>query len=297
MKASSRHHASASRAGFALVALMGVLATFSSRVMAQNLIPDALNSSTSPRERISVNEGWRFRLGDPAEAAESLLYDVRPEIKESADGRAADAEPEKAAAVERAPEGVLKPWILPTGNAFIKDPRRRHARPQGDPGSNVAFVRADFDDRSWRSVNLPHDWAIEGPFLASGPFGSMGRLKSWGAAWYRRTIDISARDQGKSIFLEVDGAMSYATVWLNGHLVGGWPYGYASWRVDLTPYVIAGGRESACDPDGQPTRVLALVSRQRTVSQCLADQDARDPRGPMGHLRQDTACLEGVGER
>jgi beta-galactosidase len=46
------------------------------------------------------------------------------------------------------------------------------------------------------------------------------------------------RDKGKSIFLDVDGAMSYAAVWLNGRLVGGWPYGYNSWRLDLTPYVV-----------------------------------------------------------
>src|SRR5262249_54967616 len=39
----------------------------------------------------------------------------------------------------------------------------------------------------------------------------------------------------------MDGAMSYATVWLNGQIVGGWPFGYASWRVDLTPYVKPGG--------------------------------------------------------
>ena len=49
-----------------------------------------------------------------------------------------------------------------------------------------------------------------------------------------------AADQGKQFYLDVDGAMSYASVWLNGQFVGGWPYGYASWRVDLTPYVKPG---------------------------------------------------------
>ncbi len=68
----------------------------------------------------------------------------------------------------------------------------------------------------------------------------MGRLPSAGVGWYRRTLDIPATDAGKSIFLDVDGAMAYATVWLNGQLVGGWPYGYSSWRVDLTPYAVAG---------------------------------------------------------
>ena len=71
--------------------------------------------------------------------------------------------------------------------------------------------------------------------------GAMGRLPSAGIGWYRRKLNIPAADAGRSIFLDVDGAMSYATVWLNGHLVGGWPYGYASWRVDLSPYVVPGG--------------------------------------------------------
>lgn len=45
---------------------------------------------------------------------------------------------------------------------------------------------------------------------------------------------MDAADTGKSLFLDIDGAMSYAAVWLNGNLVGGWPYGYASFRLDLT---------------------------------------------------------------
>src|SRR6185369_15060810 len=71
--------------------------------------------------------------------------------------------------------------------------------------------------------------------------GGMGRLPSHGVAWYRKKLDIPVSDNGKSIFLDIDGAMSYAIVWLNGNLVGGWPYGYNSWRLDLTPYVVPGG--------------------------------------------------------
>ena len=52
-----------------------------------------------------------------------------------------------------------------------------------------------------------------------------------------KRLDISESDEGKSIFLEVEGAMSYAIVWLNGKLVGGWPFGYSSWSLDLTPYI------------------------------------------------------------
>jgi len=113
-------------------------------------------------------------------------------------------------------------------------------------------VQSDFDDSSWRKVNLPHDWAIEGPFTTQGG-GGMGRLPSSGVGWYRKELSIPAEDAGKSIFLDVDGAMSYAAVWLNGRLVGGWPYGYASWRVDLTPYVFSSGKnELAIRLDNPP---------------------------------------------
>ena len=194
----------------------------------------------SPRERTSVNDDWRVTKGDPPGNTVCLLYDVRPEPTDARDDRPADAEPRPAAkVVSTAP--TIKRWILPTGNRFLADPAKRHARPPGNWGAGVAYVRGDFDDSAWRRVDLPHDWAIEGPFLVSGPHGGMGRLPSWGVGWYRKKLDIPASDKGRSIFLDVDGAMSYATVWLNGQIVGGWPFGYASWRVDLTPYVVPGG--------------------------------------------------------
>lgn len=193
------------------------------------------------RERLSINAGWRFTMGDPPGVGERLRYDVRPEIKRSEDGKVADAQPMIAERVSAPMGTVLKPWILPSANRFIADPAKRHVRPAGDPGGDVSYVQAAFDDRGWTRVDLPHDWAIGQDFLQTGPYGGMGRLPSWGIGWYRRKIDIPAGDRGRSIFLDVDGAMAYATVWLNGRLVGGWPYGYNSWRLDLTPYVVPGG--------------------------------------------------------
>jgi beta-galactosidase len=198
-------------------------------------------SPPSPRERISINADWRFQKGDPPGNTVSLLYDARPEARDPRDDGPADAKPEAAVRSAAAPEAVIKPWILPTGNRFVKDPARRFVRPPGNWGGDVAYVRRDFDDRSWRRLDLPHDWAIEGPFITTGPAGGMGRLPSPGVGWYRKKLDVPAADAGKSIFLDVDGAMSYAAVWLNGQIVGGWPFGYASWRVDLTPYVVTGG--------------------------------------------------------
>ncbi|MDQ8201837.1 beta-galactosidase GalB [Pelagicoccus sp. SDUM812003] len=205
---------------------------------------EASSPVDSPRERISINADWRFMKYDSVEESDRLIYDVRPEVTETEDGKQADAEPTEAIGVE-AKQPVLKEWILPSANPFISDPKQRHARPTGkSPGSEFPFVQDGFDDSSWEKVTLPHDWAIKGPFMEGDEApvgGGMGRLPSPGVAWYRKDLEIPASDESKRIFLDIDGAMSYAMVWLNGELVGGWPYGYASFRLDLTPYVNFGG--------------------------------------------------------
>ena len=221
------------------LASIGCIILFASMSNPKHNQPAVINNTT--RERISINEGWRFFKYDSI--ADNLIYDVRPEVRGYRDDRPADSKPTEAVGVE-AKQKVLKPWILPSGNDFIKDADKHYVRPDGNPGSNFPFVQSGFDDNSWKIVNLPHDWAIEGPFLKeqdSEVGGSMGRLPSPGVAWYRKKLEIPGSDAGKSIFLDIDGAMSYAMVWLNGNLVGGWPFGYASWRLDLTPYVVPGG--------------------------------------------------------
>src|SRR6478609_5471870 len=91
--------------------------------------------SQSSREHISINEGWSFYKYDSLEKADNLLYDVRPEIANSIENKVADAKPTEAVKVEATQE-ILKPWILPSGNRFIKDSKNRHIRPEGNPGSN-----------------------------------------------------------------------------------------------------------------------------------------------------------------
>jgi beta-galactosidase len=191
----------------------------------------SLEAQTAVRERISINDDWRFTKGDPTNSTSSVVYDLNQrETNQTATSNE----------TTKPPPVALKQWILPTGNEFIKDASRRFVRPGGNPGGAVPYVQPGFDDSSWQHINLPHDWAIEGPFTRAGG-GGMGRLPSAGVAWYRKKLNLPAEDAGNSIFLEVDGAMSYAVVWLNGQLVGGWPFGYASWQVDLTPYAKAGG--------------------------------------------------------
>lgn len=223
------------------IAAASILAALAAGTLSAPL-PAAATAGTADesRQRLSLNQGWRFFRYDAAADADSLIYDVRPPLQEHADGRPADARPTDAeAAVTSRP--VLKAWILPSGNRFIQDPAARHLRPAGDPGSTFPFVQDCFDDSDWACVDLPHDWASAGPFILNRDDeigGGMGRLPSPGVAWYRKKLDIPAADAGKTIFLDIDGAMAYAMVWLNGHLVGGWPYGYSSWRLDLTPYIM-----------------------------------------------------------
>ncbi|WP_440906589.1 beta-galactosidase GalB (plasmid) [Catenovulum sp. SX2] len=195
--------------------------------------------SEQARQRILLNQDWQFYKYENTEQADQLIYDVRPEFESFNDAKDADTRPTDAVAVV-SQSSVLKPWILPTGNQFIADKNKWHKRPEGNPGSEFAFVQADFNDSQWQSVNLPHDWAIAGPFYqGENPTvgGGMGRLPSPGVAWYRKKLNFSQNDIGKKIYLDIEGAMSYSMVWLNGHLVGGWPFGYASYQLDLTDYI------------------------------------------------------------
>jgi beta-galactosidase len=174
---------------------------------------------------------------------DKLMYDIRPAVLDRNDNVVADTKPSEAVAVGY-DDKVLKRWILPSANDFINDPAKHYQRPDGNPGNDFPFVKNNFNDNEWEQVSLPHDWAIKGPFYEGGRAevgGGMGRLPSQGVAWYRRKLDIPYADNGKSIYLDIDGAMSYAMVWLNGNMVGGWPYGYNSFRLDLTPYIKSGG--------------------------------------------------------
>lgn len=96
---------------------------------------------------------------------------------------------------------------------------------------------ANFDDTSWRVLNLPHDWAIEGSFDKNNPAGFNGGALPGGLGWYRKTFRVSEADKGKKTFIDFDGAYMKTTVYLNGDSIGFWPYGYSSFRFDLTPYL------------------------------------------------------------
>ncbi|HVP49377.1 MAG TPA: beta-galactosidase GalB [Bryobacteraceae bacterium] len=103
-------------------------------------------------------------------------------------------------------------------------------------GEAAGAEQPGFNDSAWRALDLPHDWAIEGPFDSKyNP--ETGGLPICGIAWYRKHFAVPADERGKFYSVMFDGAMSNSTVWLNGHKLGGRPYGYSSFELDLTPYL------------------------------------------------------------
>ncbi len=182
------------------------------RILISTLAAFGLFTATAqtPRARTVFNNGWRFAKGDPEGVGEALGY------------------------------AKLKDWLLPTSVELTTNAARlAKSRPAGNPMGDFLFAQPDFNDSQWRLLNLPHDWGIEGPFKQELR-GETAKLPWAGVAWYRRHLELPASDAGRKIFLDVDGAMSYASVWVNGQLAGGWPYGYSSWRVDLTPFLKCG---------------------------------------------------------
>lgn len=109
-------------------------------------------------------------------------------------------------------------------------------------GDFAAATTVGFDDAGWRTVNLPHDWSIEGPF---GPeYGSGNGYAPGGIGWYRKHFTLGAADKDKYVAVEFDGVYDYAEVWINGHFVGGRPYGYSSFECELTPLLRFGAGEN-----------------------------------------------------
>lgn len=108
-------------------------------------------------------------------------------------------------------------------------------------------------DGQSKVLNLPHDWGVEGPFIQEYE-GSTGKLAWWGKAEYSKTLEVTASDiqRRKCFFLDIDGAMSFAKVFCNGQFVMEWPYGYASFQANLTPFLHEGANEVKVTLDNLP---------------------------------------------
>ncbi|HYK89162.1 MAG TPA: beta galactosidase jelly roll domain-containing protein, partial [Acidobacteriota bacterium] len=110
-------------------------------------------------------------------------------------------------------------------------------------GEAEGAEKPGFDDSSWREVQLPHDWAIEGPFDRKyNPH--CGALPFYGIGWYRKVFTLPERSKDRYFSIEFDGAMANSRVWLNGKELGGRPYGYIGFSFDLTSNLRFGGQEN-----------------------------------------------------
>ena len=147
---------------------------------------------------------------------------------------------------------------------------------------DFAWAKPAFDDSAWREVRVPHDWGVDKPFDSDLPYGD-AFLDVTGVGWYRIKLkvkggrlkvggaDVGCRQtnvaeteidipRNGKVFFECDGAMSYSMFFLNGKFLGGWPYGYTRWRIDLTKTfecgalgeraLQCGGRGASALPDG-----------------------------------------------
>lgn len=96
--------------------------------------------------------------------------------------------------------------------------------------------KLDSQDKGWQTVRLPHDWSVELPYTKDGA-ASTG-FKLGGIGWYKKQFNLNEQDKNKVFWVEFDGIYNNSSIWINGHHVGGRPYGYTSFNVDITPYIV-----------------------------------------------------------
>jgi beta-galactosidase len=123
----------------------------------------------------------------------------------------------------------------------------------GDP---PGAEKIDFVDAKWRILDVPHDWSIEGPFDEKNPTGGAGGFLPAGVGWYRKQFNLPADLSQRHVFVDFDGVMANSDVWINGFHLGRRPYGYVSFRYELTSYLNFGKKSNViavrADNSGQP---------------------------------------------
>lgn len=138
------------------------------------------------------------------------------------------------------PKGTQSTQWMSVREVLFTGADNKPLKPRRGPGA-MAHAAVDADEIGYKTVQLPHDWAIESPFLAGEP-NETGKLPWNGWGWYRKNFDVPATfDATKERwYLDFDGVMSRPQIYVNGKKAGEWAYGYNSFRVDITPYLEAG---------------------------------------------------------
>lgn len=107
-------------------------------------------------------------------------------------------------------------------------------------GDELAASKSDYNDSKWRIVNLPHDWSIEHSISEKVPAGNDGGYRVAGIAWYRKELMVPASLKGEKVYLYFEGVYMNSSIYVNGQLIGGHPYGYTSFFCDATSAIIPG---------------------------------------------------------
>ena len=104
-------------------------------------------------------------------------------------------------------------------------------------GDEALAKSRDFDDKGWRSLDLPHDWSIEGKTHPKNPTSGAGGYFPAGTGWYRKTFKAPADWKGRKVSVYFEGVYMNSEVFINGKLLGLRPYGYSSFSYDLSTYL------------------------------------------------------------
>jgi beta-galactosidase len=154
------------------------------------------------------------------------------------------------------PDGIRERLLMDTGWRFAFGHPFEPARDFDHATAYFSYVTKagygdgaaapGFDDRAWRELDLPHDWAVEAPFAANAShshgYKAVGRaFPERSIGWYRKTFTIPGTDLGRRISVEFDGVHRDSVVWVNGFYLGRQPSGSTSFRYDLTDYLNYGG--------------------------------------------------------
>lgn len=116
-------------------------------------------------------------------------------------------------------------------------------------GDEKNASQINFDDTTWRQLDVPHDWSIEGNYDETNPAGIAGAFLPTGIGWYRKNLEIKNLQKDDKYFIEFDGVYMNSDVYINGELLGNRPYGYISFSYDLTPYLKEGSNSLAVRVD------------------------------------------------
>ncbi len=172
------------------------------------------------------------------------------------------------------------------------------------------FAKAGFDDSKWRVLNLPHDWAVELPFVRdeeqqSHGFKPLGRrYPETSVGWYRKEFEIPSSDAGRRVHLEFDGAFRDVLIFVNGCFVGRNDNGYAPFQFDITDFLSVGQKELHCCARRRKLWRRLVLRRCGNLPARLAGQDRCAASGavgelgaPGGHERQGGEPATGRGGR